>query len=131
MAALCALHLAGARKEARLDGTDQSTDGFVAACAWDDIPEGRAKVVTLNGERIAVFRHAGQVSALSNVCRHQNGPLGEGMIIDGCVTCPWHGYQYFPDTGMSPPPFQDRVPTYPAKVANGQVLVQPVQRERN
>jgi nitrite reductase/ring-hydroxylating ferredoxin subunit len=29
----------------------------------------------------------------------QNGPLGEGRIVDGCITCPWHGYQYRPDTG--------------------------------
>ncbi len=31
---------------------------------------------------------------ISNVCQHQNGPLGEGEIIDGCITCPWHGFQY-------------------------------------
>ena len=31
------------------------------------------------------------VGVIANVCAHQNGPLGEGRIIDGCVTCPWHG----------------------------------------
>ena len=128
MAALCTLHMAAGKQERKLDQAGKCANAFVPVCNWDDIPEGRAKVVALNGERIAVFRHAGQVSALSNVCRHQNGPLGEGKIINGCVTCPWHGYQYFPDTGISPPPFEDSVPTYPAKVVNGQVLVQPTPR---
>src|SRR5258708_32299800 len=42
-----------------------------------------------DGERIAVFRDGAQIGALSNLCAHQHGPIGEGRIIDGCVTCPW------------------------------------------
>ena len=38
--------------------------------------------------------------------------LGEGKIIDGCITCPWHGYQYLPESGASPPPFTEKVATY-------------------
>ena len=76
------------------------------------------------GERVAVFRHEGKVSALSNVCAHQNGPLGEGRIIDGCVTCPWHGYQYLPETGAAPPPFTEKVDTYRTKVIDGVVYVE-------
>jgi nitrite reductase/ring-hydroxylating ferredoxin subunit len=65
------------------------------------------------------------VSAISNVCQHQNGPLGEGRIIDGCVTCPWHGYQYLPDSGASPPPFTEKVPTFRTRVVDGKVLLDP------
>jgi methionine sulfoxide reductase heme-binding subunit len=125
MATLCVLHLMAARREEKIDKADARTADFVSVCDFDSIPEGRAKVVSLNGERIAVFRHSGKVSALSNVCRHQNGPLGEGKIVDGCVTCPWHGYQYSPDTGVSPPPFNDRVPMYAARIVQGQVQVNP------
>jgi nitrite reductase/ring-hydroxylating ferredoxin subunit len=74
---------------------------------------------------VAVFRYDGQVSALSNVCQHQNGPLGEGRILDGCVTCPWHGYQYRPEDGASPPPFRERVPTFRVRVEGGRILVDP------
>jgi nitrite reductase/ring-hydroxylating ferredoxin subunit len=59
------------------------------------------------------------------VCQHQNGPLGEGKIISGCITCPWHGYQYLPETGASPPPFAEQVPTFKVRVKNGRVLVHP------
>jgi len=52
------------------------------------------------------------LSAISNACAHQNGPLGEGRVIDCLVTCPWHGFQYDVTNGRSPAPFTEMVPTY-------------------
>ncbi|NNG15061.1 MAG: Rieske 2Fe-2S domain-containing protein, partial [Gemmatimonadales bacterium] len=77
------------------------------------------------GERLAVFRYDGKISAVSSVCQHQNGPLGEGRIIEGCITCPWHGYQYYPDSGQSPAPFTERIPTFNVRVVDGRVQVDP------
>jgi sulfoxide reductase heme-binding subunit YedZ len=98
---------------------------FIDACAVADIPEKRARMVCLSGERVAIFKYDGKVSAVSNVCQHQNGPLGEGKILDGCITCPWHGYQYVRETGASPPPFVEKVPTFNVRVKDGRVLVHP------
>jgi sulfoxide reductase heme-binding subunit YedZ len=121
------LHIAAARRERRIDARKLvlTADGFVDACALEAIPEKRAAVVPLHGERIAIFKFDGKVCALSNVCRHQNGPLGEGKIIDGCVTCPWHGYQYLPETGASPPPFTEKVSTFRTRIKDGRVWVDP------
>jgi nitrite reductase/ring-hydroxylating ferredoxin subunit len=116
------LHLAAASAERR---KDRENEGYIPACAIDDIQERRAWIVSCGGERVAVFKYDGRISAISNVCRHQNGPLGEGKIIDGCVTCPWHGYQYLPDTGASPPPFTERVATYRTRIDGNQVFVDP------
>jgi nitrite reductase/ring-hydroxylating ferredoxin subunit len=121
------LHLVAGFRER---SADRETDGprigaFVDVCGVDDIPENRARIVCLAGERIAVFRYDGKVSAVSNVCQHQNGPLGEGKIVDGCITCPWHGFQYEPATGASPPPFTEKVPTFEVRVREGRVLVDP------
>jgi nitrite reductase/ring-hydroxylating ferredoxin subunit len=90
-----------------------------------DIPDSRALVACVGAERVAVFRYGNCVSAISNVCRHQNGPLGEGKIVNGCVVCPWHGYEYLPDTGASPPPFTEKVATFTVHVRKGRVLVDP------
>src|SRR5882762_4744905 len=127
VATVLSLHLAGAFREKQIDrARHQAVDeGFVEVCKVDSIAEKCATIVSLSGERVAVFRYDGKVSAISNVCQHQNGPLGEGRIIDGCVTCPWHGYQYQPDTGASPAPFKERVPTFRVKVVNGSVFVHP------
>lgn len=126
------LHLSAARKERRLDHSEIGNpksgieeDGYLDACAVAELPENRARIVCLTGERVAIFRYDGKISAVSNVCQHQNGPLGEGKIVYGCITCPWHGYQYEPDTGASPPPFVEKVPTFNVRVRKGRVLVHP------
>ena len=126
------LHLVAGFREIPADrdatltsGLSAPADGFVQVCMVDDIPEKRARIVCLSGERVAVFKYDGKISAVSNVCQHQNGPLGEGRILDGCITCPWHGYQYVPESGASPPPFVEKVPTFNVRVEKGRVLVHP------
>jgi len=113
------------RDTAQQPGDSTPLDGFIRACSVDEIPDKRARIVCLSGERVAIFKYDGKISAISNVCQHQNGPLGEGRILDGCITCPWHGYQYVPETGASPPPFVEKVPTFNVRVENREVLVHP------
>jgi sulfoxide reductase heme-binding subunit YedZ len=122
------LHLRAAAIERATDQSrddDAGADGFVDVCAVTEIPDGRARPVTLSGERVAVYRYDGKISAVSGVCRHQNGPLAEGKILGGCIVCPWHGYEYEPATGCAPPPFTERLPTFDVQVRGGRVLVHP------
>ncbi|MCI5047339.1 MAG: ferric reductase-like transmembrane domain-containing protein [Aquisalinus sp.] len=101
--------------------------GWVSVSAPQDIPDKRAIIVPLrDGERVAVFRDGNKVSAVTNVCRHQNGPLGEGRVVDGCITCPWHGWQYRMEDGVSPPPFTEKIATYNLKLMNGMIFLDPV-----
>ncbi|MCC7134303.1 MAG: ferric reductase-like transmembrane domain-containing protein [Gemmatimonadales bacterium] len=118
------LHLAAAWRERLLDRRRPAPDWIDVGPAAT-IAEGRARIALVAGERVAVFRHHDRLSCVSNVCKHQNGPLGEGRIVDGCITCPWHGYQYRPEDGTSPPPFTDRIPTFNLRVEDGRVLVDP------
>ncbi len=118
------LHLVSAFKDSKLDKDITSNNEFIEACAVDEIPEKRACIRTISGERVAIFKYDGKISAVSNACQHQNGPLGEGKIgDDGCITCPWHGFQYLPETGASPPPFTEKVPTFRVKIEDGKVFV--------
>ncbi|WP_296899531.1 Rieske 2Fe-2S domain-containing protein [Thiohalocapsa sp.] len=120
------LHLLAGWKDRRLDREAAAAEsGWIDVCAVDEIPNNRATMVTASGERVAIFRYDGKLSAVSNTCQHQNGPLGEGRIIDGLVTCPWHGFQYDPANGQSPPPFTERVPTFRVRVSRGRVLLDP------
>ncbi len=124
--AVCVLHAWAALVERRRAVTADLLDGWRVVGRDDEIAEGRAKVVLLgNGDRVAVFRHEGAFSAISNACAHQNGPLGEGRILDGCVTCPWHGFQYDVRNGRTPAPFTDRVPTYNLRRQGDLLLVDP------
>lgn len=134
IATVLSLHVVGAARERRreADPPRPSDAGAEPRQQWidvgsvDEIAEGAAKVVCPAGrERIAVFRHDGQISAVSNVCAHQGGPLGEGRVIGGCITCPWHGYQYLPESGRSPPPFTEKIPTFQVRLEGRRILVHP------
>jgi methionine sulfoxide reductase heme-binding subunit len=122
------LHIAVAIKTNQVDTAKNAvdTEGYVFVSNIADIPENRAKIVHSGKESIAVFKYNNKLSAVSNVCKHQNGPLGEGKITaDGCITCPWHGYQYQPEDGCSPPPFPEKVATFKLLKKGEQIWVNP------
>ena len=123
IATVVGLHLAAGTR----DPAERAAPAdWIDAGPAEAVPEGRAIVIhPAEGEAVAIFRHQGRLSAVSNLCAHQNGPLGEGRIVDGCITCPWHGYQYRPEDGCSPPPYTERIATYRLRVEDGRVLLDP------
>jgi nitrite reductase/ring-hydroxylating ferredoxin subunit/DMSO/TMAO reductase YedYZ heme-binding membrane subunit len=129
VAAVCFLQWWAGRREASHDGMPAAaapeTPWLLAGSLADIAPDHGFVVVVPGGERVAIFRYDGKLSALSNVCAHQNGPLGEGRVVDGCVTCPWHGFQYRPEDGCAPPPFTEKVATYRLKLDGDKVLLDP------
>lgn len=123
---ISSLHLITAFKERKTDNMKaKEKEGWLKVCEIEEIEEDRAKIFIIKNERVAIFKYEGKLSAIHNVCKHQGGPLGEGKIIDGCVTCPWHGYQYLPHSGQSPPPFTEKVATYELKLDGKMVYINP------
>jgi sulfoxide reductase heme-binding subunit YedZ len=127
-ATLVTLHLVTGLNEKKVDNRkfDPLQEGYAYVCEVGEIEDSRAKIFCIDKERIAVYRHENKLFAVHNVCKHQGGPLGEGKILDGCITCPWHGYQYLPHNGQSPPPFSEKVSTYDIKVIDNKVWLNPV-----
>jgi nitrite reductase/ring-hydroxylating ferredoxin subunit/DMSO/TMAO reductase YedYZ heme-binding membrane subunit len=124
------LHWAASRRDTAFEAANPAP---AAGPAWIDggdpmtIPEKRARTVVMpDGSRVALFRYDGKLSAVTNACVHQNGPLGEGRIIGGKVTCPWHGFQYKAEDGCAPAPYTERIATYRLKLDGGRVLIDPV-----
>ena len=121
------LHLvAGWRQRSIEDEAPPCPDDaeFVAVCKVSDLVEDIPLGAMVSGERVAVIRYDGnKISCVSGVCQHQNGPLAEGKFKYGCLTCPWHAYQYKPGDGTSPEPFTEKIPTFDLKIVGGQVLV--------
>jgi len=129
---IAGLHLtAGIIETKRLRAQQRALveNGFYDIGSINDLNEKCATTVFIKGENIAVFKYDGKVSAVHNVCKHQMGPLGEGKIIDGCITCPWHGYQYLPQNGQSPAPFTEKVKTYEVKLIKDHIWVNPIPNE--
>jgi nitrite reductase (NADH) small subunit len=60
---------------------------------------GQGKQVTVDGRHVALFRLGDEFFALDNMCLHRGGPICEGLIENGVVTCPWHFWSYDIRTG--------------------------------
>ena len=69
---------------------------------------------------IALTYKDGSFAAISGVCNHVGGPLGEGTFDGDYVVCPWHYWTFHRQTGQGEPGYeQDQVPAYETKVENG------------
>ena len=80
---------------------------------------------------VALTCKDGTFGAISGVCNHVGGPLGQGRIEGDYVVCPWHYYKFHWQTGEGEPGFEaDRVPRHAVKVENGRVLVSAEARQQ-
>lgn len=97
--------------------------------APDELPEGRVKTVTAGALSLALTHVNGNYAALDNRCPHQGGPLGEGSIEIGkdgrCwLRCPWHGWDFDPQTGLPPGGHEDSgQKCYPLEVRDDGIYV--------
>jgi len=84
----------------------------------------KVREVRVGRTRIAVTWKNGQFGAISGVCNHVGGPLGEGWLHGDYVVCPWHYWKFHRLTGEGEPGFEeDRVPRHAVKEENGRLLV--------
>jgi nitrite reductase (NADH) small subunit len=66
----------------------------------DEIPRGSSKTVEAFGRTVAVFNDDGRLLAIDAVCPHRGGPLDLGLLSQGAVTCPLHGWSFDLETGQ-------------------------------
>lgn len=119
------LHVLAGIKEWKLDHQRPISNekDWVYVSDYEEIENNRAKMINIDQERVAIYRYDDKISAVHNVCKHQNGPLGEGKIVDGCIVCPWHGYQYLPENGRAPAPFTEKLSTYKVKLEGKAIYI--------
>ena len=97
---------------------------FVAVGRVDDFPAGRGRMVVVNGRHVALFRLDEEFYAIDNLCLHRAGPLCDGEIERGVVTCPWHGWSYEIRTGTLVQDPRVGVSKHLTRVVDDQVQVQ-------
>jgi nitrite reductase (NADH) small subunit len=75
---------------------------FVRLCSASELPgEGEVSEFTAQGRAFCVAHVAGAVVVLDGVCPHEGGPLGEGIVEEGRVVCPWHAYAFDVSSGVA------------------------------
>ena len=55
-----------------------------------DLADGAMLVGHANGEAVLIARRGDDVFAIGATCTHYGGPLGEGLLVEDTVRCPWH-----------------------------------------
>jgi nitrite reductase/ring-hydroxylating ferredoxin subunit len=96
---------------------------MVAVGRLEDFPAGSSRVVDAKGRSVAIFNVDGSLFALRNRCLHNGGPIGEGWVRDGVVTCPWHWWRYEIATGERLGAPEMRLESFGVQVRGGEVLV--------
>jgi nitrite reductase (NADH) small subunit len=90
----------------------------------EQIPRRGARCVSTPAGKIAVFRTMeDQVYAIENRCPHKGGPLSEGIVHGGSVTCPLHNWVFDLATGKAQGADEGRVRTYQIDVVDGRIFM--------
>ncbi len=108
-----------------------TVDGHIRVGALAQIKERGCAVVTGGGHPIAVFVHDGEIFAVDNRCPHMGFPLDRGSVKDGILTCHWHHARFDLSSGGTFNPFADDVRSFPVKVVEGEVWVDPAPPPRD
>jgi nitrite reductase/ring-hydroxylating ferredoxin subunit/uncharacterized membrane protein len=89
-----------------------------------DVRAEQPSVADVDGVPVLLVRHEGRLVALADRCTHRGGPLHEGQIKDGCVTCPWHNSSFeLADGSIASGPATRPQPVLDVRVENGRVQV--------
>lgn len=89
-----------------------------------DIPRDGARCVKNGDMTIAVFRTAeDDVYALEDKCPHKNGPLSQGIVHGGCVTCPLHNWVISLETGSAQGADEGQAQAFPVRLEDGRILI--------
>ena len=96
---------------------------WIDAGPAENLGENDALEVLVGGQVVAIFRTQAGLFAIDGMCAHQGGPIAEGTVENGCVTCPWHGWQYELATGIQTINRQPLQQTYPVREREGRLEV--------
>lgn len=82
----------------------------------DEIPQQGARCVKNGAMTIAIFRTLDdRLFALEDKCPHRGGPLSQGIVHDGCVTCPLHNWVISLETGAAQGADTGQTASFPVK----------------
>jgi nitrite reductase/ring-hydroxylating ferredoxin subunit/multimeric flavodoxin WrbA len=98
--------------------------GWADLGSVDELQKTALRQVTIGRIKIALSFKDGRFGAVSGVCNHAAGPLGEGTLDGEYVVCPWHHYKFHRTTGEGEPGYEDdRVPRHEVREEGGRLLV--------
>ena len=96
---------------------------WTTVASASELADDTAMEVVVGQQIVAIFRAGGVLYALDGMCAHQGGPIADGKVEAGCVTCPWHGWQYELATGIQTINRQPLQATFEVRQRDGKIEV--------
>jgi multimeric flavodoxin WrbA/nitrite reductase/ring-hydroxylating ferredoxin subunit len=97
-----------------------SADEWIALGAADALRARPLQQITAGGLRLALSYKDGAFAAVSGLCNHAGGPLGDGTLDGDYIVCPWHHWKFHRATGLGEPGYEaDAVPRYELREDGG------------
>jgi nitrite reductase (NADH) small subunit len=97
---------------------------FQTVCTVADVPEAEGKTVTVGDRLVALFRVAGELHAIDDVCPHMGASLAGGHVENGIVTCPWHAWRFRVTDGTWADNPRVKIPCYAVRVVGDEVQIE-------
>jgi len=96
---------------------------MIFAAKVSEVPNFGKKVVNVDGREMLLINIKGQIFACENECPHQGSPLQAGIVRDGHLSCPRHGYRFDLKSGacMDHPEFTLKI--FPVALQGDDIMV--------
>lgn len=89
-----------------------------------DLASGERMFLEIGDNKIVIFNIAGELYAIGDICTHDDGPLGDGILDGFHIVCPRHGAEFDVRTGKAVQlPAVIDIPAYPLKKSDNQYLI--------
>lgn len=111
-------------------------EGYIPIAKVDDIKPGDRKIVRVKGKEFGVFNIEGTFHIILNRCPHMGAPLCMGRLTKEIqaekpgkfsfsnkilLRCPWHGWEFDLNSGMSIFDRSIQVKKYSVKIKAGTI----------
>ena len=96
---------------------------FIRVAGLDQVPTGKARVVCVGGNSVALFNVDGEIHALDDSCPHAGSSLAAGKLGGAVVACRGHGLRFDVRTGRMRGVDGFCVKSYPVRVVDGEIAV--------
>jgi 3-phenylpropionate/trans-cinnamate dioxygenase ferredoxin subunit len=103
---------------------DEGKIEYLPVGSVEELKEGERLFIEINEKPIVILNIAGNYYAIEDVCSHDDGPVGEGIIEGFEIICPRHGARFDVRTGkvLALPAFVD-IPAYPVRLVGDQIEI--------
>lgn len=92
-------------------------------CPAAELGPGMLRAIEIDSQPVVVRNVGGTLYAIENICPHRGGPIAEGEIANGAITCPWHDWSFDLASGQNTMNPAATIRLFPCRVEGGNVVV--------